>query len=86
MDIEIIVKGGEELSEWYPKNYEKFEKKISDLISEMFPGVGGWCISPELTDRHQGEKEQREKVRQEHFKQTLFSVLKKNPKLLRPAA
>jgi hypothetical protein len=81
VDIDIIIKGGEELSEFYPKNYEKFEEKISDLISEMFPGVGGWEISPELTDRHQAEKKDREQKRQEEFKKTLISILKE-PELL----
>ena len=76
MDIEIIIKGGEELQELYPKNYEKFNEKISELILEMFPGVGGWCISPRLTERHQAEKEQREQKKQEEFEKTFFEVLK----------
>jgi hypothetical protein len=82
MDIDIVIKGGQELSEFYPKNYEAFEKKISEMIVEMFPGVGGWWISPVLTDRHQAEEEQREKIGQEHFKQTLIRVLNKYPELL----
>ena len=75
MDIDIVIKGGQELSEFYPKNYEAFEKEIGNLILKMFPGVGGWCISPRLTDRHQAEKEQREKAEQEHFNQILIRVL-----------
>ena len=83
-DIEIIIKGGEELSEFYPKNYEKFEKKIGESIVEMFPGVGCWFISSELTDRHKAEEKEREQKRKEQFKQTLISVLEKHPELLKP--
>ena len=81
MDIDIVIKGGQELSEFYPKNYEAFEKEIGNLILKMFPGVGGWCISPRLTERHQAEKEQREEAEQEHFKQILIRVLDKHPEL-----
>jgi len=76
MDIEIIIKGGEELSEFYPKNYKAFEKKISEMILEMFPGVGGWWISPELTDKHQTEENKRQQIRQQKYKETLLKVLR----------
>ena len=74
MDIEIIIKGGEELSEFYPRNYERFNEKINDLITEMFPGVNGWIVSSVLTDRHQAEKDNRERLREEEFKQTLIRI------------
>ena len=77
MDIEIVIKGGVELSEWYPKKYEVFERKINDMIAEMFPGVGGWIISPELTDRHQEEEAAREQIKQKEFNRTLIKVLAK---------
>ena len=77
MDIEIIIKGGEELSEFYPKNYEAFQKKIGELILDAFPGVGGWCFSSKLTDRHQAEEQKREQIRDENFKQTLIRVFDK---------
>jgi len=76
MDIEIVIKGGEELSEFYPKNYEVFCKKINELIGEMFPGVGGWWISSVLTDRHQAEKQERERMRDEEIKNALIEVFK----------
>jgi hypothetical protein len=75
MDIDIIIKGGEELSEYYPKNYEAFQEKISDLIVEMFPGVGGWCLSSELTERHQAEKKKREEIQAREFKETFLRLL-----------
>ena len=81
MDIDIVIKGGEELSKFYPKNYEAFEKEIGDLILKRFPGVGGWFISPRLTDKHQAEEERREQIRQEKFKQTLIRVLDKYPEI-----
>jgi len=52
MEIEIVVEGGEELSEYYPKNYEMFREKIGDLIIEMFPGVDCWWFSSEPIARH----------------------------------
>lgn len=75
MDIDIIIKGGEELSKFYPKNYEKFVEKVGDLILDMFPGVGGWGISSELTDRHKAEEAKREQREQERFEEMLIRVL-----------
>ena len=77
MDIEIIIKGGEELSEFYPKNYERFNEKINELIGEMFPGVGGWIVSPVLTDKHQAEKDEREGLREEQVKQALIRIFER---------
>ena len=76
MDIELIIKGGEELEEYYPKNYEAFREKIGDLIIEMFPGVGGWWFSSELTDRHKKEEEKREQMQDKQFKRVLTKVFK----------
>jgi hypothetical protein len=44
MDVEIIIKGGQELSETYP-GYTKFEKQLGQLIAESFPDETGWVIS-----------------------------------------
>jgi hypothetical protein len=81
MDIEIIIDGGEELREFYPKHYEKFEEKISELITGMFPGVGGWCISPKLTKRHQEQEREQEELRAQEFEQTFFRVIEKYPEV-----
>jgi hypothetical protein len=75
MEIDIRVKGGIELSKFYPDEYEKFEEKIGDLIIEMFPGVDGFFMGKELTDRHKAEEEKREQIREKEFKETLIRVL-----------
>jgi hypothetical protein len=82
MDIEIIVEGGKELSEWYPRHYELFEEKVGDMIVKMFPGVGSWIISPRLTARHQEEEQERQQRREQRerveIKQALVEVLKES--------
>jgi hypothetical protein len=77
MDIEIIINGGDELMEFYPKNYEKFVEKIGDLILDMFPGVSGWGLSTKPTHRAQEAQKRREAREQEEFCKTLIEVLKK---------
>lgn len=81
MDLEIIIKGGVELKEWYPKIYEAFEEKIIKLALDEFPGVGGVFLSSELTPRHAQEEADREKIKQEKFNQILIKVLTE-PELL----
>jgi hypothetical protein len=75
IDIDIVIEGGEELEEYYPKNYEAFQEKIGDLIVEMFPGVGGWAFRSELTKDHRVQKQERERLRKEEFKEALIRVL-----------
>jgi hypothetical protein len=76
MYIEIVIKGGQELSEFYPKKYKVFEKKLIKL-TEMFPypGVDGLGISPQLTDHHQNEKDEREKLRDKRYEQEILRAL-----------
>jgi len=40
MDTEIIINGGEELSKYYPKNYELFQEKIQ-AIQAAAPASAG---------------------------------------------
>ncbi|MGB8219235.1 MAG: hypothetical protein WCE46_02495 [Methanoregula sp.] len=47
MDIDITIKGGEELYELHPKKYDKIEDKISEMILDSFPEVGGTSIAKE---------------------------------------
>ena len=75
MEIEIVIKGGEELSEYYPKNYEKFQKMIGDNIHDLFPGVGVYSIASELTENHQAEKKEREQLQEQRDKELLVKIL-----------
>ena len=77
MDIEIVIKGGVELSEWYPEKYAAFEEKILKMVLDEFPGVSGCHLSSELTPRHAKEEAIREKIKQKEFNQTLIKVLAK---------
>ncbi len=46
MDVDVVVKGGEELKELHPKQYEKLENKIVSMICDI-PGVGSVVLSNE---------------------------------------
>jgi len=71
MDIEIIIKGGTELSELCPKKYDVLEEKIGQMFLKTFPSVGCCLVIPELTTI--GEK--RRKKEQEERKQILKDIL-----------
>lgn len=47
MDIDITIKGGEELLKLHPKKYAKIEEKIGDMFLNGFPEVTGTCIGRE---------------------------------------
>ena len=76
IDIDIIIKGGSELSEMYPKEYERFVEELSEKVMDLFPVVGGCFTGSRLTDRHKAEEEAREKVRDQKFKTELIEILK----------
>ena len=75
MDIEIVIKGGVEISKFYPKKYAAFEEALLKLVLDEFPGVSGCHLASELTPRHKKEEAARERLKQEKFNQTLIEVL-----------
>jgi hypothetical protein len=76
MELDITIKGGVELKKFYPAEYEAFMSELSEKIMDTFPGVDGFSIGSELTDRHKADEEGRERIRKEEFGQTLTKVLK----------
>ncbi|HNX18271.1 MAG TPA: hypothetical protein PKM50_08110 [Methanoregula sp.] len=47
MDIDITIKGGEELLKLHPKKYERIEEKIGNMFMDGFPEVTSTCIDRE---------------------------------------
>ncbi len=76
MDLEIIIKGGVELQQFYPKKYEAFQEKIEQMIMDTFPGVMGYSIGSEPTAYHQAQQQRREDKEEEALKQALIDVFK----------
>ena len=76
MDIEIIIKGGEELGEHYPKKFDVVEDKISNMFLDRFPEVTGTIISRELNPMAQLRERKRQEAENLKFKNALIEVLK----------
>jgi hypothetical protein len=81
MDIDITIKGGEELSRLNKKKYEAIVNKFSNEIMDAFPEVGCCAIGPlipskkELLQRkHQDQAIERARARE--IKTALTEVLK----------
>jgi len=77
MELEIIIKGGDKLSRYYPKKYEEFEDKVGEMILDFFPGVEGYIFGSEMSHKDRYNEEQRMKKQDEVFKQHLIEVLEK---------
>jgi hypothetical protein len=75
MEINIIIKGGEELEKFYPKGYESFLNNLTEMVLEAFPGVDGCLLDTEPTDRHKAEKDRREAMRKEELKMDFASLI-----------
>lgn len=56
MDIEIVIKGGVELSKFYPEKYAAFEESLIKMVLDEFPGVSGCHLGSEVTPRHAKER------------------------------
>jgi len=74
MDIEIIIKGGVELSESNPKKYAALEEKITEMFMK-FPEVGSVMTSREKWWMAQRSEQARQKARDQEFKTALIKVL-----------
>lgn len=80
-EIDIEIKGGEDLWEISLKKYDVLVKKINDMILETFPEVDccviGSCFE---TDAARKKREKQEKAvelrRQEKVKKELIEILK----------
>ncbi len=76
MEIEIIIKGGEELSKINKKKYYAMGDKIIALVMDGFPQVQGVIISP-ITNGWTPEKREKALKKQEQkIKQDLIEILK----------
>jgi len=76
MDIEIVIKGGEELGEHYPKKFDTVEDKISNMFLNRFPEVTGTVISRELSPMAQLRERKWQEAENLKFKNALIEVLK----------
>jgi hypothetical protein len=62
MDINVTIKGGEELLKLYPKKYSKIEDKISNMFMDGFPKeVTGTCIGREAWETFPRSEQDRRK-------------------------
>lgn len=76
LEVEIVIKGGDTLSSFYPKEYDAFVDTLTNMVFDTFPGVIGCIIGSEMTDIEKYRKEEREKAREEKLKQTVIKILK----------
>jgi len=77
MEVEVIIKGGDKLSRYYPKKYEEFEDKMGEMILDFFPGVEGYIFGSEMNNEDRAHAEAREKLQEKRLERDLIEILKK---------
>ena len=60
MDIDIIIRGGEELAALHSKKYDALENKISRMFLDRFPEVTGVAIMKEKWGAHRQDQKKHE--------------------------
>ena len=76
MDIEIIIKGGDELKMLYPLEYETFEKKIGEMIMDFFPIVNLYMFTSEECIFPANRKEAQDLIEKKKFREALTEAFK----------
>lgn len=74
LDIELIVKGGDELAEFYPEKYGAFEKKLSALVMDTFPGAGTCSVESQPGWQAEAREKRRKEKEEEELKQALIEL------------